>query len=589
VGAARERREPAVCVAYGARVPILFRAPGVSLRIEELLARAKPARAARLLVRGERLRLAHTFGVGAEWRPGAPVRDLRAEAPPGAAFWLDDTVTSAPLHAGDSFELELPGLPWPSGVVSVRGGSRFEFEVVESLADRARVQFACEGEGAGRVLAWCAQAGAAAVGDLRHGGSLAQPGEPLFATGGALRVSEAAARALSRGHLWLTRDKESEDEGRFAFGALVALHDPEGRAIGAARIEGGPQLVARVWAAEPGGERRAGKSASVEERATRAFARREKLLASGETDAVRLVHGEADALPGLFADRFGSLLRVLVASRAALPLWERTAAVLGRALQGALGSEPSVVVALQLKPQPPGELLCVRHIAGPLPPEPLVVREGALAFRVDSGLAEPTRAHPGVGLFPDQRRNRARVAARVRPGGAYLNLFAHTGAFSAALLAAGAGAVTSVDLSSAYLARLGENLERSGLAAERHRGIKRDVRRYLAELAADAQFDGIVLDPPTAASAGREFWSARAGLEALAANCLRHLAPGGFLLVSSHDRRARGRLRAHVEEAARQAGVAVAVSAAPPSSDFPALRGFPEGDAFEAVFAERRA
>ena len=49
----------------------------------------------------------------------------------------------------------------------------------------------------------------------------------------------------------------------------------------------------------------------------------------------------------------------------------------------------------------------------------------------------------GVGLFLDQRANRARVAECVAaaPSGRWLNLFAHTGAFSVALLAAGAGAI----------------------------------------------------------------------------------------------------------------------------------------------------
>jgi 23S rRNA (cytosine1962-C5)-methyltransferase len=571
-------------------MPICFRAPGVALRIEELLARVEPARAARELVRGERLRLARTFGVGEPWQPGAPVRDLRAAAPPGAAFWLDDAARGRSLVTGREFELELPGLPWPSGSVPVRGGSRFRFERRDTQADRVRVAFACEGEGAQRVLPWCARAGAPAIGDLAHGGSLALPGEPLFAPAGALRVSAAAARALARGHPWLTRDAESEDEGRFGLGALVALRDPAGRALGGARIEGGPQLVARMWQREPDEPASAGLAAkppSIEERALRALARREKLLGSGETDALRLVHGEADALPGLFADRFGPLLRILVTGRAAIPLWERVVGVLARALERRLGAEPSVVLALQLKPQPAGDLLCVQQVSGPPLPESVVVREGTLAFRIDAGLAEPTRAHPGVGLFPDQRRNRARLATRVHKDGAYLNLFAHTGAFSAAMLAAGAGSVTSVDLSAAYLARLDENLARSGLASDRHRRVKRDVRRFLTELAADVQFDGIVLDPPTAAAAGREFWSARTGLERLAADCFRHLAPGGFLLVTSNDRRARGKLRSHLEAAARAAGIAVRLGAAPPSADYPPLRGFPEGDAFEGVIAER--
>jgi 23S rRNA (cytosine1962-C5)-methyltransferase len=575
--------------AYRARVPLCFRAPGVSLRVDELLARVKPSRAASELVRSERLRFARTFGLGAAWKPGPPVRDLRAELPPAAALWLDDATPAPPLHAGDSFALELPELPWPSGAVELGRGSSFSFSVEGMGATSARVSFQCEGDAARRVLAWCAQAGAPALGDLAHGGSLALPGEPLFAAGGALRVSEAAARALARGHPWLTRDAESEDDGRFAYGAIVSLRDPEGRALGAARVEGGPHLVARSWApaAAAKGARGAAKPASIEERVARALARRAALRARTRTDALRLVHGEADALPGLHADRFGPVLRILVVSRAALPLWERCAAALAHALRDEIGGEPSVVVALQLRPQPPGELACVRHVSGPPPPEPIVVHEGGLAFRIETGLAQPSRPRPGVGLFPDQRANRARVAERVCPGGRYLNLFAHTGAFSAALLAAGAGEVTSVDLSGAYLAWLEENLARSGLPLERSRGVKRDVRRFLAELAADAQFDGIVLDPPTAASAGRDFWSARSGIAALAAECLKRLVPGGFLLVSSNDRRAPGRLRARVEEAARAAGVPVAFRSAAPSPDYPRLRGFPEGEAFTAVLVER--
>lgn len=575
-------------------MPLWFRAPGIPLRVEEILARLAPARAARDSLRSERLRFAHTHGVGNPWTLAAPIRDLEAELPAAAALCLDDESRVASRDSSESeFELELPALVWPAGVVPVRGG-HFTFEVLETSGDRSRVRFRCEAASRERVCEWAAQAGSPVIGDFARGGSLAGPGEPLFAPGGALRVSEAAARAIARGHPWLTRDRESEDEGRFAPGALVDVRAAgTGRTLGAARIEGGPQLVARMWAATQRGVRvgaKPPKAASIEARVVRALARREKLRASAATgDSLRLVHSEADALPGLFADRFGGVLRVVVTGRAALPIWERATAALAAALGEELGREPSVIAVLNLRPQPSGDLACVRQLAGPPVPDPLVVREGPLAFRIDGGLAEPARPHTATGFFPDQRANRAALAARVRAGGRYLNLFAHTGAFSAALLAAGAGEVTSVDLSGPYLARLEENLQRSGVALERHHSLKRDVRRFLAELATDAQFDGIVLDPPTAASAGRSFWSARQGLEALVADCLRHLAPGGFLLVSSNDRQARGKLAQRVEAAAVSAGVGhVALHPAPPSADFPSLAGFPEGAAFEAVLAERR-
>jgi 23S rRNA (cytosine1962-C5)-methyltransferase len=579
-------------------MPLLFRSPGIPLRVHELLARVRPERALRELLRGERVRFALSAGAGQPLTPGPPIRDAQLALPAGAALWLDDEARAESPFPDDAREAEawLPALPWPAGVVPTAAGC-FRFEVVASEGDRSRVRFALEGATAAELRAWCEQAGAPLVGDLAHGGSLALPDEPLFAHEGALRISQAAERALLHGHPWLTRDRESEDDGRFAPGALVELRGEGGRPVALARIEGAPVLVARVWhrLASPRVHSARGlpmpaKPASIEARVAAALARRAKLRASGASDALRLVHGEADALPGWFADRLGPLIRVLVAGRAALPLSERAIATLTHALAEELGGgEPSVVVVHQLRPQPRGELVCVRLVAGPPPPEPLIVREAGLAFRVESGLAEPARPHPGVGLFLDQRANRARIAERVRPGGRYLNLFAHTGAFSAALLAAGASEVVSVDLSGPYLALLEQNLERSGLACERHRAVRREVRRYLAELPEGERFDGIVLDPPTAASAGRSFWSARQGMESLVGDCLRRLAPQGFLLASSNDRQARGKLRARVEAALAASEIGPArLEDARPSEDFPALAGFPEGTPFEAVLVQRR-
>jgi 23S rRNA (cytosine1962-C5)-methyltransferase len=207
---------------------------------------------------------------------------------------------------------------------------------------------------------------------------------------------------------------------------------------------------------------------------------------------------------------------------------------------------------------------------------------------VESGLAEPTRPHPGVGFFLDQRENRARLAARAARGGRYLNLFAHTGGFSAALLAGGADEVWSVDLSGPYLAQLEENLARSGLAGERHHAVRREARRFLAELDPALRFDGVVIDPPTAAAAGRRFWSVRRDLAPLTADALARLAPGGFLLLTRQDRAGRGRLDALLASAAESARVRLdAVEPAPPAPDFPALDGFPEGAPFEALLATR--
>jgi 23S rRNA (cytosine1962-C5)-methyltransferase len=423
------------------------------------------------------------------------------------------------------------------------------------------------------------------------------PDEPVFAPD-ATRVGEAArlaisaatARALRAGHPWVLPDAATGDPARFRPGALVHLAPPRGPTLGLARVEGPGPVAARVWAMDA---RRPRDAPSLEARVHRALGRRRALLAAADaedgTDAFRLVHGEADGLPGLAVDRLGALVRVLVTGRAALPLRRRVV----DAVLGGLGRALPVVEVRHLLPAPPRvSLRAVTAERGAPPPAPHPVREDGLVFRVDPGLGRPDRPRPGVGLFLDQRANRARVRGWARGGGRYLNLFAHTGAFSVALLAGGADEVMSVDLSAPYLAWLEAHLAANAgrLDPARHRAVRGDARRFVEGLPPGERFDGIVLDPPTAAAAGRRFWSVEQGLARLAAAALARLAPGGWLLLCRNERRARTPLRTLAAQAARDAGVRLAaVEDAPPGEDFPRLAGFPEGDPFEGVRLVRAA
>jgi 23S rRNA (cytosine1962-C5)-methyltransferase len=348
-------------------------------------------------------------------------------------------------------------------------------------------------------------------------------------------------------------------------------------------------VTARVW----GREGRAKGVASVEARVAAALAKRRKLLDDDSTDALRLIHGEADALPGLAVDRLGPLLRVLVTGRACEPVIVRTIDALLRQLMNQLGSDPPVVRVVHLADPPSAQLRAAELVRGNLDGITsengrLEVHESGLVFQVDPGLVDAERGRPGTGLFLDQRENRARVR-RASAGGSWLNLFCHTGAFSAAALSGGAREVVSVDLSARYLAWLEDNLHRNGLAGDRHRSVRKDVRQFLARLDPAESFDGIVLDPPTAARAGRRFWSPRRDGGALLSECLGRLRPGGMLLVCRHDRGPRGVMAPLVHSVADAAGIELtSVEEAPPGPDFPRMASFPEGDAFEGVVATRR-
>lgn len=422
------------------------------------------------------------------------------------------------------------------------------------------------------------------------------------------RVSRATARIVASGHPWLLPDRDTEPVDRFSPGMLVDAVAPGGAPVAVVRMEGPGRIAARVWA-RPG--EAADRDANVSERVHAALARRARLTRGGSarllhdgrpwTDALRLIHGEADRLPGIAVDRLGPILRLLVTSAgAAQALVDPVAEALSAAPDEIVGPAAGIVVVPHLDRRSAGEGRRVHWWRDPHERGGgrllddrgrLIVHERGLRFAVDPGLSEPERARPGVGLFLDQRENRQRLAGRARRGGRWLNLFAHTGAFSVALLAAGADEVVSVDLSRPYLGWLEENLALnagSGVDASRHRSVRRDGRRHLESLGADERFAGIVLDPPTAAAAGRRFWSARRDLAPLVGAALRQLLPGGVLMVSHNHRSSRADLDDLVRAAAAEQAIALArTEAAGPGPDFPRLRGFREGDAFRGVVATR--
>ncbi|HEB91487.1 MAG TPA: hypothetical protein ENI85_18070, partial [Deltaproteobacteria bacterium] len=540
-------------------------------------------------------------------RPGIPCL-------PGAAVEIADVepeyVPCLPAGSWGRWLALVDDPPWSSGTLRLAGEESFRcgFEILERrdglallrlAAGRARTSHVGQGRGtvdlrervgqgwnAVSIARALAGADMPVVGDLERGGlavvggvrlrpvgsveeevaKATDPGwpdEPAWVAaeskqGGAgeelvFRVSRETARMLARGHPWVLPDAASDSAARFRPGSLVRLVARDASPLAWARTEDDRRLSARVWAA---GDLPIRKVASVEARVARALARRRDLLvdaAATGTNAFRLIHGEGDDLPGLFVDRLGPLLRMLVVGRASDPIRERVIDALHAQWPVTPEGEAwSVLELLHLRSEGDSEFDRVRWIVGGedalratglrLDGAGFEVLERGLRFHVDPGWDSPRQVRPGFGLFLDQRENRKRLEPLAARGGTWLNLFCHTGAFSVSLLDAGAARVCSVDLSAAYLSRLEANLQANvdrptwgkGIDPARHESIRSDCRRYLESLAPDERFAGIVLDPPTAAAAGRRFWSLRRDLEPLLARCLAHLAPGGVLLVTQN-------------------------------------------------------
>ncbi|MBV8776662.1 MAG: class I SAM-dependent rRNA methyltransferase [Alphaproteobacteria bacterium] len=324
-------------------------------------------------------------------------------------------------------------------------------------------------------------------------------------------------RRAEAGHPWVYSNEVQMDAAAKGLppGALVTLNRADGRPIGVATFNAHTLLAARLLdrdAARPIGRR------FVLRRLERALRLRERLYPS---PYYRLVHAEADGLPGLVVDRFGPVFAVQC----------NTA--------GMVRLQPLVIDALRTLLQPQAIVLRddspVRALEG-LSPDvgvalgeiggPVAVEEGGVTFLADVIGGQKT------GWFFDQRDNRAFVAGLAR-GARVVDLYCYTGGFGVAAACRGAQSVLGIDRSEAALALAAEAAARNGVAAVC------DFRRadVFAETSAlsraGERFDIVVADPPAFARSKRDAPAALRGYRKLAHLAARLAAPGGFLFIAS--------------------------------------------------------
>lgn len=377
------------------------------------------------------------------------------------------------------------------------------------------------------------------------------------------------ARRLRRGHPWVWADSLRELPAGLAAGAVVDVVDGAGRFVGRGLYEPGSPIAVRIFARDPA---EAVDATLVRRRVAEAAARRDAVVDRSQTDCYRLVHGEADELPGVVVDRYADVAVARFDGAAAATLREAvTGAVLALPGLGRFVERDDRRSTSPAGAAPRGSLT-VR------------VRENGLAFEVDVVQGQKT------GLFLDQRDNRALVRSHTA-GRRLLNLFAYTGGFTVAAAAGGCRSSLSVDLAAPAIAAARRNLALNGFGGARHELKAADVFDVLRdERGQGRRWDLIVVDPPSFAPRRAALEAALASYRRLNAAVLRLAEPGALVLscsCSSHVSR-----RAFLEvldAAAREARVPVArreVRGAGP--DHPVTRSFPEGDYLKAVLLEVR-
>lgn len=235
----------------------------------------------------------------------------------------------------------------------------------------------------------------------------------------------------------------------------------------------------------------------------------------------RLVHAEADGLPGLIVDRFGDI--AVVQPNAA---WaDRRIDLVAAALAEVTGVSTIVMNgtgrARALEGLPEATRIMTGALDGPVP----VRMNGATYF---ADLAEGQK----TGLFFDQRDNHA-FAARLSRGHEVLDVFSHVGGFGLAALAAGAKSALAVDASQAALDLAAHGAEASGHTG-RFAAIRGDAFEAMSGLAAEGRRFGLVVcDPPAFAPNKNALEAGLRAYERVARLAAALVEEGGFLGLCS--------------------------------------------------------
>ena len=370
-----------------------------------------------------------------------------------------------------------------------------------------------------------------------------------------IRLREGKERSLQRHHPWVFEG--SIERGRADAGETVRVESADGRFLCWGAYSPTSSIRVRAWTFD---EAERVDHAFFKRRLARALALRARLPI--DSDGVRLVHGEADGLPGLIVDRYGQTLSaqflsagmerwrealadLLLAATGLQHLYERSDSNV-RALEGLpvrtgwLRAPAGVGVSVSTSAVAPGADAATEPAAVPttaLATVPTTATATALILREhDWRLSLDVAEGHKTGFYLDQRDNRALFARWVRHFGLQrvLNCYCYTGGFSVAALVGGAQHVTGVDSSAPALARARDNVALNGFDAARHDTVDADVNAFLRErLQAGERFDAIVLDPPKFAPTAAHAERAARAYKDINRLALKLLAPGGLLLTFS--------------------------------------------------------
>ncbi len=371
-------------------------------------------------------------------------------------------------------------------------------------------------------------------------------------------------------HPWIFQkmvEKPRGNTGRVANGCIVNVVERDGKWVGRGLYNAHSRIALRILTAK---QDEAIDRQFFSRKIQQAYQLRQEILQLNRvTDAYRLIHSEADGLSGLVVDRFADCWVLEFFASGMYYLRETIQSVL-----------------LDLAPQSNFYWFAEDHVCkqesfdcrSPAPPEPFLIQENGLKFRVAPGSKHKT------GFFLDQRDNRRRLS-QFCSGKTVLDLCCNSGGFGIYAKTLGkAQEVTGIDLDEQVLTLAKQNAQ---LNQATIRYIQADLFTWLRDIAPSGRtFDVVILDPAKLTRDRESVDQALRKYRDMNRLAMQAVAPGGILLtcsctglVSEAD------FLDMVRQAAWQAGrEALVFQICGAASDHPFMLHASEGRYLKAVF-----
>ena len=396
-----------------------------------------------------------------------------------------------------------------------------------------------------------------------------------------IRLKEGKERSLLRRHPWIFDGAIAR--GSADAGETVRVESHAGDFLAWAAFSPMSKIRARVWSFDEA--QRIDDTYLIAKSLYSTWARSRFDI---QSNAMRLVHGESDGLPGLIVDRYGDTLVAQFLSAGA----ERWNDVLADAVCQATGlsklyeRSDTSSRALEGLPEASGWL---RGAPGGQSAPRVEIELQEHGWKLGVNIAEGHK----TGFYLDQRDSRKKFADTTRRLNfkRVLNCYSYTGGFTVAALWGGAGHVTSIDSSGPALEKAAVNVALNGFDAARTTFMDADVNASLRQFVSEGRsFDAIVLDPPKFAPTVTHAERAARAYKDINRLAFKLLEPGGVLFTYSCS----GGISADlfhkiVASAGADAGVdgfiAERLGGAP---DHPMTIAFPEGEYLKGLVVMRK-